>query len=160
MPEPRQRPGRSRQDYGTPESILEAVKRLMQISVFALDAAASPDNAVASRYYTVDDDGLAQPWHESGVTWWNPPYGQCGRWAAKADAEASFGRVSVGLIPTSVGSNWWYTFVHRRAHVKFLNGRVTFVGCTAPFPKDVALVIYGNPVRWPVGYDIWAWKIR
>lgn len=158
MPEPQQRPGRSRQDYGTPDVVLEAVQRLLRISAFALDAAASPDNAVASRYYTATEDGLTQPWHDTGVTWWNPPYGQCGRWTAKADAEAALGRVSVGLIPASVGSHWWRRFVHQRAHVKFLNGRVTFMGCVAPFPKDVALVIYGDPVRWPIGYDVWAWR--
>ena len=158
MPEPRQKPGHSRQDYGTPEEVLDAVLQLLRIERFSLDAAAAANNAVAHRYYTAKDDGVAHPWHETGVTWWNPPYGQCKRWARKACSEAALGRVSVGLIPASVGSNWWREYVHQYAHVKFLNGRVTFVGCTAPFPKDVALVIYGDPVRWPAGYDVWDWR--
>ncbi len=158
MPEPRQRPGRSKQDYGTPSIVLAAVRRLMHVSAFALDAAASQENAVASRYYTIVQNGLLQPWDDDGVTWWNPPYGQCGHWAAKANAEAALGRVSAGLIPASVGSHWWRKWVHQRAHVKFLNGRVTFAGCTAPFPKDVVLAIFGDPVRWPAGYDVWRWR--
>src|SRR5215510_5491819 len=54
---------------------------------FTLDVCASPLNAKCSRYFTRDQDGLAQPWE--GVCWCNPPYGRhIGRWLAKARESA------------------------------------------------------------------------
>ena len=41
---------------------------------FELDVCALPENAKCDKYYSPDDDGLAQPWE--GVCWCNPPYGR------------------------------------------------------------------------------------
>ena len=52
-----------------------------------LDPAATAANAKAALYYTVEDDGLAQPW--KGRVWLNPPYGRAiGAWMAKVDADS------------------------------------------------------------------------
>ena len=54
---------------------------------FSLDVAAAPHNAKAKRFYTIDDDGLSQPW--DGQVWCNPPYSGLDAWLAKAWASAS-----------------------------------------------------------------------
>jgi site-specific DNA-methyltransferase (adenine-specific) len=60
-----------------------------EFGAFDLDPAATPDNAKAPRYFTRDDDGLAQPWHARRV-FVNPPYGRGIRaWIGKAIAETA-----------------------------------------------------------------------
>jgi len=154
--EPRQKPSKSRQDYQTPPEVLAAVRSLLRIDGFALDAAASPENAVAPRYYTAEQDGKAHPWTRDGWTWLNPPFGDMNAWVKKAFLESIQGKSSAVLVPAAVGSNWWRDWVDGRACVYFLNGRVTFVGCDAPFPKDCALLVYA-PSYVPE-YRVWRWR--
>lgn len=47
---PRQKPGRSKQDYRTPRAFLVAVKGLLGIEDFTIDLAASVSNSVTTRY--------------------------------------------------------------------------------------------------------------
>lgn len=42
---------------------------------FDLDVCATPENAKCARYFTREDDGLAQDW-TGHVCWMNPPYGR------------------------------------------------------------------------------------
>lgn len=50
---------------------------------FDLDVCATPDNAKCGRYFTQEQDGLAQTW--TGRCWMNPPYGRTiGKWVQKA----------------------------------------------------------------------------
>jgi hypothetical protein len=51
---------------------------------FDLDVAApvgGPWHVPTKRYYTVEDDGLTQPW--DGLVWCNPPYSRFAPWAAR-----------------------------------------------------------------------------
>ena len=51
---------------------------------FDLDVAApkgGPWHVPAKRYYTAEDDGLAQPW--DGLVWCNPPYSKFKPWAQR-----------------------------------------------------------------------------
>src|SRR5262249_7976971 len=58
---------------------------------FTLDVCAQPVNAKCPRFFTPEDDGLAQPWE--GVCWCNPPYGKnvIDPWIAKARQSAMRG---------------------------------------------------------------------
>ena len=159
MSEPKQKPGRSKQDYGTPPEFLVAVKALLGIKGFALDVAATAENAVCPSFVNESQDGLSLRWASaltSDWAWCNPPYGDIGPWTAKAYAEKCVGVQTAMLIPASVGANWWRDHVHNKAHVLFLNGRVTFVGCTDPYPRDCALLLYSY--AWQIDYDVWTWK--
>jgi len=158
MSEPLQKPGRSKQDYGTPPAFLEAVKAKLGIWDFDCDLAASDENTVTHvGYFTEEGDALQEDsWKfRDGWNWLNPPYRNIGAWVSKAHYEwfVRDARTAV-LIPAAVGSNWWRDHVHNKAGVFFLNPRITFVGCKDPYPKDCALLLYGdNP-----GYDVWTWK--
>ena len=160
MSMPKQKPGRSKQDYGTPPEFLTAVKNRLKIQDFSVDLAASPTNAVCARYWTEADDSLRPDlnWNCIDGQWafLNPPFGNIAPWVEKAAKEAENGAYIAMLIPASVGANWWRDWVNPYAYVSFLNGRLTFVGEKAPFPKDCALLLY---TPWGfAGNEVWYWR--
>lgn len=156
--EPRQKPGRSKQDYGTPPEFLAAVKALLGVADFDCDLAANHDNHVTETYLSVTGDAFAAPSWKFGVGWnfLNPPFSKIGPWVARVYAEKRRGVQTAVLIPAAVGANWWRDHVHNKAHVLFLNGRIKFVGATDLYPKDCALLLYSY--TWQIDYDVWTWK--
>lgn len=156
---PAQRPGRSKQDYGTPKALLNAVRDRLHIAEFDIDVAASQENAVCPKFFTEEDDALIQDWKVgTGWNWLNPPFGQLELWTVKAKLEAEKGAQTVMLVPVSPGSNWWAEYVEPFVYVSYLHGRVTFVGATGPYPKDTAILLY---TPWGViGHEIWYWRGR
>lgn len=72
-----------RDNLGTDPALFE---RLNERFGFTLDAAASKANAKCDRFFTLEDDGLAQSWAEERV-WCNPPYSEIVRWVRKAGDE-------------------------------------------------------------------------
>lgn len=157
---PQQRPGQSEQAVETPDEFLQAVKRRLGIFAFGLDIAASGSNAKAKRYFTRADNALLQlSWKSPGKQWsWiNPPFGEIAPFAARCleEKHRQGSRIAL-LVPAAVGANWWSAYVHRKAHVLFLNGRIQFVGHDHGYPKDLALVLYSPDLK--PGYDCWRWK--
>lgn len=155
-PMPKQKPGRSVQDYQTPPAFLAAVKHELGIEAFSVDLAADEANSVADWWYDQAQDSLQQPWHKvQGWQWLNPPFGTCRPWVEKAWRESELGAQITMLVPAAVGSNWWRDWVHEKARVLLLNGRLTFVGQPTCYPKDCCLLLYGQNVA--RGYEVWAW---
>lgn len=153
---PAQKPGKSEQVVATPQNLLDAVKDRLKIVDFSLDVAADDVNHVCGRYLTEAEDGLIQDWILSGWNWCNPPFGQLEQWTSKAAHESMKGASTAMLVPASVGSNWWLTWVEGYAYQSFLNGRITFVGHDKPYPKDCAILLY---TPWGFcGHEIWNWK--
>lgn len=78
-------------NWATPDSFFAAM--VARFGPFDLDPAADAANAKAPKFFTREDDGLAQPWAEHGkLIWLNPPYGrEIGKWVAKAVAEMQRG---------------------------------------------------------------------
>lgn len=157
---PEQKPGRSEQVVCTPPLFLKAVKnRFLNGEDFKWDLAASKENTVAEKWFTEADDALIQPWHELvGALWCNPPFGDIEPWVAKASNECQMGAQVFMLLPASVGSNWWKSYVDKKSWGLFLNGRLTFVGHKSPYPKDLALLIYDRIFTDSSHYSVWNWR--
>lgn len=129
-------------DWGTPQDLFD---RLDRVWSFTLDPAASDENHKCARYFTKEQDGLAQPWQGERV-FLNPPYGKViGDWVRKAALEASLpNTIVVCLLPARTDTRWWQTYCSKATYIRFLPGRVRFQGAenSAPFPS--AIVIFGE----------------
>lgn len=162
MAPPKQKPGRSKQDYSTPPEFLAALKNKLGIGQFDIDLAASAENAVCVNYYDEAMDSLAD--HNSwqvitgGWAFCNPPYADIRPWVMKAYRESVKGAQVAMLVPASVGSNWWRTWVDGAAYVLFLNGRLAFMPNKPKwlYPKDTAVLLYSKWLQG--GYGVWSWR--
>jgi phage N-6-adenine-methyltransferase len=157
MSEPAQKRGRSKQDYATPWEFVKAAAAKVHIRKFWIDLAASDHNTKADVW--IRSDSLAADWSmpDGEWAWLNPPFDNIAPWAEKCaqTARDNKGRIAF-LVPAAVGANWFRDYVYRaHAHTLFLNGRITFDGCTDPYPKDCMLVLYGFGYQWN---DIWTWR--
>lgn len=149
---PKQNPGKSEQDVKTPLDFLVYVRARLH-APFIIDLAASKENTVVERFYSIEQDSLKQVWPTEGWCWLNPPYNNIRPWVEKASL--GYSQVAM-LVPASTGSNWWRDWVHNKCHVLLLNGRLTFEGHTSPYPKDLALLLYTPFIK--SGYDVWDWS--
>jgi len=152
---PRQQPGTSKQDVRTPKMFLDAVRLRLGIDAFSVDLAASRANTVAPKFYSAQTNALVHPWNLGGWNWCNPEFGDLRPWVQKGFEESREGAQTAMLVPAGVGSNWWRDWVHGKARILLLNGRITFVGHKQPYPKDCALLIY-EPGVIPA-YETWTW---
>ena len=109
---------------------------------FVCDVAALPSNAKCPTFFTPDDDALTQDWPR-GACWLNPPYGRIlEKFVRKALEESRRGSTVVVLIPTRTSNAWWCDTVPHAAEIRFIRGRIRFVGApdVAPFPS--ALLVF------------------
>ena len=115
-------------NWATPPELMEAIHNQWGLWSFTLDACAEPWSAKAPKFYTVQDDGLSQPWN--GMVWCNPPYGRdVGAWLEKAYKETRLNRSCKGVfVLTFVRSDtqWWHDYVRYADSVVMLKGRVKF----------------------------------
>jgi phage N-6-adenine-methyltransferase len=156
---PRQKPGESVQDYGTPWDLINAVQS--RFGDLHVDLAAASYNAKCTIYITREDDSLSVPWAKKygrKQSWLNPPFANIAPWAEKCAYEGSLMRVGriFFLTPASVGSNWYVKHVKPYAYSLALHGRVTFEGEEQAYPKDCMISIFGGGVL--PGFDTWTWK--
>lgn len=160
---PVQKPGKSKQDYSTPDDFMRALMR--KFGVPTIDLAATHDNTRCARYISPIEDSPMQDWDKLArashdrLAFLNPPFGNIRPWAKKC-AEASLLEI-LFLVPASVGSNWWAEHVDEcvqdeTAMVYFLRPRLSFDGKN-PYPKDCALVHYNASVN-AERYGCWDWK--
>lgn len=121
--------------WATPQEFFDALNREFG---FTLDVCATRDNAKCRRYFTSEQDGLAQDW--TGTVWMNPPYGRAiGEWVSKAfwcDAH-----VVVCLLPARTDTRWWHEYVAQADEIRFVRGRLKFGNAqhSAPFPSAVVI---------------------
>lgn len=140
MSMPVQKPGRSKQDYGTPWELIRAVEaRWGQLRT---DLAANDDgsNAKAPQWTSSAFD---YDWSGFGLCWLNPPFGRIGKWAKKCLEESRRGARIIMLTPASVSSEWFAKYADGNARVVALRPRLTFEGCKHPYPKDCMLTLWG-----------------
>ena len=76
----------------------------------------------ANKYFTIEDDGLTQPW--LGRVWLNPPYGEATKfWLARMDRH----RNGVALMFSRTDCKWFHDYVIKADAILFLRGRIRFV---------------------------------
>jgi len=119
-------------DWETPIEFFEKLDREFG---FTLDPCASHENHKCNKYYTEDQDGLKQDW--SGETvFCNPPYsGKLqDEWVAKCYEESKRATV-VMLLPARTDTKRFHQYILGKAEIRFLQGRLTFVGAKDPAPS-------------------------
>ncbi len=129
-------------EWRTPSSLFQALHSQHQ---FTIDAAATRKNTQLPRFFTAEQDGLAQDWSGHRV-WLNPPYGKTmPLWMAKA---ATADALVVVLVPARTDTAWWHDWVISEAtQIAYVRGRLSFEGArsSAPFPS--AIVTYAPCAR-------------
>lgn len=123
------------QTYFTPQYVLDPVRSDM--GGIDLDPCTTVDNPVgAATFYTIEDDGLSQPWDGSAFV--NPPYGKAREpWADKCIEAGRRGQRVVLLMPAATD-----TKVFQRAALSadvgvFVQGRLKF-GTLRPNRRQIA----------------------
>lgn len=142
-------------DRRTPRELWEPLNDAHR---FTLDAAASAENALCPRYFTIAEDGLKQRWE--GRVWCNPPYSDCGAWVRKARYESQWVESIVMLLPANrTEQSWWQDHIEPYRDnggvlsTKFLAGRLRF-----DVPPDTYSDPRGN--RPPFGCVLLTWERR
>jgi phage N-6-adenine-methyltransferase len=150
---PAQKPGKSRQDFGTPKDFLEAVTR--RFGLIRTDLAASAANAVAPVHFDEQQNSLVQDWTAlRGVAWCNPPFADIGPWAEKLVTARERRGWTLMLLPAGTGSLWFQNTLVPSTLVLDLAPRLCFDGKNS-YPKDLILACAGFQVS---GRGFWRWK--
>lgn len=87
--------------------------------------------------------GLLESWAGQRV-YCNPPYGpEIRKWLEKArEAE-----VAVYLLPARTDTKWWHDLAMGADEVRFLRGRLRFVGAKNPAPFPSVLLVFRAAVE-------------
>lgn len=151
---PMQKPGKSRQDFPTPDDFIQAF--IQRFGPISYDLAADDTNTKCpSGWFDKVNDSLERDWHKlPGNLWLNPPYEKIEPWAFKCAEESRFGAKIFMLVPASIGSNWYRDYVEPYAYTLALNPRLSFDG-KHPYPKDCLLACYLHGFT---GFQTWEWK--
>lgn len=131
--------------WATPRPLFDA---LDQVFHFDLDVCATKDNAKCKRFFSPEQDGLAQRWAPHRC-FCNPVYGRgIEAWLSKALEEAEKGATVVMLLPHRPDTRWWR--LARRGEITEIEGRITFEGAPhpAPFPSAICVFRPRLPSRW------------
>lgn len=134
----------ARQTWATPRTIFEVLHREYR---FTVDAAASAENAKLPRFWTREQNGLAQAWEGERV-WCNPPYEEIAPWVERAQiaCERDPTSMSALLLPARTGQAW---FCERaiEGSIHWFRGRIQFeppAGVAASSnAEDSILVVFG-----------------
>ena len=124
--------------WATPQDLFD---KLNAAWGFDLDVCADASNAKCDRFFSPEDDGLAQQWAPH-TCWMNPPYGrEIGKWMAKAVTQHALGAKVVCLVPARTDTAWWHDSA-MKGQIHFIRGRLKFGNAknSAPFPS--ALVYF------------------
>jgi site-specific DNA-methyltransferase (adenine-specific) len=113
---------RARQCWATPRRLFAALHREFR---FTIDACALAHNAKLERFWTPEQDGLAQDWTGERV-WCNPPYDFIEPWVEKAYHHGEAGGFSALLLPVRTDRDWWHRYVLSAGCVDYFRGRVSF----------------------------------
>ncbi len=130
------------EEYYTPERFVEAAREVMGgIDLDPASCAEANETVRATRYFTVEDDGLAQEWR--GRVWMNPPYGGPGpKFVARLIAAHEAGDVPAAcvLLSAYTSDTIWFRPLFDHA-LCYVHGRIAFYGPSATASSTTGSVI-------------------
>lgn len=148
---------RSAQDLGTPREFLDAVEA--RFGRLVIDLAANSHNHVCDQWFGPGswcENALVHDWSSlAGNAWCNPEFELIPKFVAKAVECRHRPAWTLLLTPASTGANW-FRRCEEHGYVIELEDRITFVGETKKYPKDLALTAFGFGV---VGRGRWHWDL-
>lgn len=135
----------SKQDWETPPDLFRELDREFH---FTLDVCATADNAKCKRFLSPKENALHPFTDWTGMCWMNPPYGrEIIHWVKKACYSAGNGTTVVCLLPARTDTRWWHEYVIPGSkEIRFLRGRIRFVGAKASAPFPSAIVVFSGVV--------------
>jgi len=116
-------------EWYTPSKFIDAARETMGgIDLDPASCAVANEIVCADKFYTIDDNGLEEPW--SGRVWLNPPYsGTLVReFAEKILLEIPNCEQIVVLVNNATETGWFQSLLREAKSVCFLEGRVKFLG--------------------------------
>lgn len=120
--------GSGENEWYTPAEYVEAVRLFM--GGIDLDPASSEHaqgTVKAARFFTIDDDGLTQPW--AGKVWLNPPYAQpaIAHFICKVVEELPNIDEAVVLTHNYTDTAWFHMAASSASAICFTRGRIGFL---------------------------------
>jgi len=111
----------------TPGYVLDPVRDDLGGAI-DLDPCTEPDNPTgAQRFYTVVDDGLAQPWWHAPTIFCNPPYGKAREpWVERCVQAGGRGQRVILLIPAATDTRTFRRAADNADVIVFVQGRLKF----------------------------------
>jgi site-specific DNA-methyltransferase (adenine-specific) len=129
-----------RMDWETPQDFFDKLNVEFH---FTLDPCANEQNAKCKKFYTIEQDGLAQSW-QGEIVFCNPPYGrELSKWVEKAYKESRKpNTIVVMLIPARTDTKYFHQYIYKKSEIRFIKGRLKFGNSTngAPFPSMVVVM--------------------
>lgn len=128
--------------WATPQYLFDKMNEEFN---FTLDPCCEIETAKCEKYYTPYENGLSKSWGGE-VVFCNPPYSQLYIWLKKCYEESlKPNTIVVALVPVSGSSKWWNRLVTNKCEIRFIEGRVAFVGAgKSPAPFSSVWLIYGG----------------
>jgi phage N-6-adenine-methyltransferase len=139
-------------EWYTPDHLLDKARAVL--GGFDLDPASNDlaqEKIRATKYFTAEDDGLAQEWH--GRVWLNPPYAQplIGQFMERLRDEVTVGRCksAIALTHNYTDTKWFQDTAAIADAICFTRGRVKFYapsGAIAAPTQGQAFFYFGTDV--------------
>jgi len=117
-------------EWYTPTAYIEAARLVLgEIDLDPASCAVANRIVKASKFFTKEQDGLAQQWW--GRVWMNPPYSQplCGQFCEKLTAEFETPNVTgaIVLVNNATETVWFQAMAELAGAVCFPKGRIRFI---------------------------------